>query len=114
MFLPPIMGTRKLVWMSTALLLIPLIGWAMAVTNPSTSYTVLLLLAFLAGIGGGCSAASCPAPATSSLRSKQGTALGIQAGVGNFGVSIVQFVTPWIVGFSMVGVLAPPSTSWIR
>jgi NNP family nitrate/nitrite transporter-like MFS transporter len=38
-------------------------------------------------------------------KSKQGTALGLQAGIGNFGVSIVQFVTPWIVGFSMLGVL---------
>jgi NNP family nitrate/nitrite transporter-like MFS transporter len=35
----------------------------------------------------------------------QGTALGIQAGIGNFGVSLVQFVTPWIVGFSLVGTL---------
>ena len=33
-------GYRKLVWMSTALLLIPLIGWGMVVNNPSTSYTV--------------------------------------------------------------------------
>ncbi len=105
MFLPPIMGTRKLVWMSTALLLIPLIGWAMAVTNPSTSYTVLLLLAFLAGIGGGVFSGFMPSTSYFFPRSKQGTALGIQAGVGNFGVSIVQFVTPWIVGFSMVGVL---------
>ena len=30
MWLPPIMGTRKLVTMTTALLLIPLIGWGMA------------------------------------------------------------------------------------
>jgi NNP family nitrate/nitrite transporter-like MFS transporter len=31
----------------------------------------------------------------------QGTALAIQAGVGNFGVSVVQFVTPWIIGLSL-------------
>ena len=36
----------------------------------------------------------------------QGTALGIQAGVGNFGVSLTQFVTPWIIGIGMFGVLA--------
>ena len=36
-------------------------------------------------------------------RAKQGTALGVQAGIGNFGVSLVQFVTPWIIGFAMVG-----------
>ncbi len=33
----------------------------------------------------------------------QGTALGIQAGIGNFGVSIVQFITPWVIGFALVG-----------
>jgi NNP family nitrate/nitrite transporter-like MFS transporter len=33
----------------------------------------------------------------------QGTALAIQAGIGNFGVSIVQFVTPWIIGFALIG-----------
>ena len=43
-------------------------------------------------------------------KSKQGTALGLQAGIGNFGVSIVQFVTPWIVGFSMLGVLGASQT----
>jgi len=31
----------------------------------------------------------------------QGTALGIQAGIGNFGVSVVQFLTPWVVGFAL-------------
>lgn len=105
MFLPPIMGTRKLVWLSTALLLIPLIGWGIAVTNPNTSYTVLLLLAFLAGIGGGVFSGFMPSTSYFFPRAKQGTALGVQAGVGNFGVSIVQFVTPWIVGFSMIGAL---------
>jgi NNP family nitrate/nitrite transporter-like MFS transporter len=43
-------------------------------------------------------------------RRMQGTALGVQAGVGNFGVSLVQFVTPWIIGFSMVGFLGAAQT----
>jgi NNP family nitrate/nitrite transporter-like MFS transporter len=33
----------------------------------------------------------------------QGVAMGVQAGIGNFGVSVVQFVTPWIVGFAVLG-----------
>ena len=36
----------------------------------------------------------------------QGTALAIQAGIGNFGVSVVQFITPWIIGFALFGTLA--------
>lgn len=35
----------------------------------------------------------------------QGTSLGIQAGVGNFGVSVTQFVVPWIIGFTLFGSL---------
>lgn len=103
MFLPPIMGTRKLVWLSSLLLLIPLVGWALAVQNPSTSFTVLMLLAFLAGIGGGVFSGFMPSTSYFFPKSKQGTALGLQAGIGNFGVSLVQFVTPWVIGFGMIG-----------
>lgn len=103
MFLPPIMGTRKLVWISSLLLVIPLFGWAQAVQNPGTSYAVLLMLAFLAGIGGGVFSGFMPSTSYFFPKAKQGTALGIQAGIGNFGVSVVQFVTPWIIGFALIG-----------
>jgi len=44
----------------------------------------------------------------------QGTALGIQAGVGNFGVSLTQFVTPWIIGMGMFGVLAGDPQTYVK
>ncbi len=103
MFLPPVMGTRKLVTMTSALLLLPLIGWGIAIQNPNTSYTQFLILAFLSGIGGGAFSGFMPSTSYFFPKRLQGTALGIQAGIGNFGVSLVQFVTPWIVGFSMIG-----------
>ncbi|MDO8732592.1 MAG: MFS transporter [Actinomycetota bacterium] len=102
-FLPPIMGTRKLVTLTSMLFIIPLIGWALAVQNPSTPFTVLLLLGGLAGIGGGAFSGFMPSTSYFFPRSKQGTALGLQAGIGNFGVSLVQFVTPWIIGFALLG-----------
>ena len=102
-FLPPILGTRKLVTLTTALFLVPLIGWALAVQNPQTPYVVLLLLGALAGIGGGAFSGFMPSTSYFFPRAKQGTALGLQAGIGNFGVSIVQFVTPWIIGFALIG-----------
>ena len=102
-FLPPIMGTRKLVTLTTALFVIPLIGWGLAVQNPETPYAVLLILGGLAGIGGGAFSGFMPSTSYFFPRSKQGTALGLQAGIGNFGVSIVQFVTPWIIGFAIIG-----------
>jgi MFS transporter, NNP family, nitrate/nitrite transporter len=110
MWLPPVMGTRKLVALTTALLLIPLIGWGMAVQNPSTTFTTFLILAFLSGIGGGAFSGFMPSTSYFFPRRKQGTALGVQAGIGNFGVSIVQFVTPWIIGFSLLGVLGASQT----
>ncbi|MHB1067879.1 MAG: MFS transporter [Candidatus Nanopelagicales bacterium] len=102
-FLPPIMGTRKLVTLTTALFVVPLVGWALAVQSPETPYAVLLLLGALAGIGGGAFSGFMPSTSYFFPRSKQGTALGLQAGIGNFGVSLVQFVTPWIIGFALVG-----------
>ena len=47
MILPPIMGTRKMVALTTALLVVPLVGWAMAVQDPNTPYWALLALSFL-------------------------------------------------------------------
>ena len=103
MFLPPILGTRKLVTYSTSLLLLPLIGWSFAVRSPSTPYFALLILAFFSGIGGGVFSGFMPSTSYFFPKSKQGLALGIQAGVGNFGVSIIQFFTPIIVGSAMFG-----------
>jgi NNP family nitrate/nitrite transporter-like MFS transporter len=105
MVLPPILGTRKLVTLTTLLLLIPLVGWGIAVQNPETPFATLLTLSFLSGIGGGAFSGFMPSTSYFFPRRLQGTALGVQAGIGNFGVSLVQFVTPWIIGFAMVGFL---------
>jgi NNP family nitrate/nitrite transporter-like MFS transporter len=102
-FLIPIYGTRKVVSLSTASLLLPLIGWFFAVQHTGTPYWVLLALAFLAGLGGGNFSSFMPSTSLFFPKRLQGTALGIQAGIGNFGVSLVQFVTPWVIGFAMLG-----------
>jgi NNP family nitrate/nitrite transporter-like MFS transporter len=103
MFLTPIYGTRHVVSISTALLIIPLVGWWFAVQNPDTPYIVLLGLAFLAGLGGGNFSSFMPSTSLFYPKRDQGTALGVQAGIGNFGVSLVQFLTPWVIGFALVG-----------
>ncbi|WP_119352431.1 MFS transporter [Azohydromonas sediminis] len=103
MFLTPMFGTRHVVSLSTLSLLVPLVGWFYAVQNPATPYWVLLVLAFLAGLGGGNFSSFMPSTSLFFPKRLQGTALAIQAGVGNFGVSIVQFVTPWVIGFSLLG-----------
>ena len=104
-FLVPIYGTRHVVTFSTLSLLIPILGWFYAVQNPATPYWILLTLAFLAGLGGGNFSSFMPSTSLFFPKRLQGTALAIQAGIGNFGVSVVQFVTPWIIGFALFGTL---------
>lgn len=112
MFLPPIVGTRTLVGGSTTLLLIPVIGWTMAVRDTATPYGVLLLLSFLTGIGGGAFSGFMPSTSYFFPKRLAGTALGLQAGLGNFGVSLVQLLAPWVVGFGLLGATAlTPQTS---
>ncbi|MGV8978605.1 MAG: MFS transporter [Cellulomonas sp.] len=106
MFLPPIVGTRTLVGGSATLLLIPMLGWTFAVRDSTTPYAVLILLAIAAGIGGGAFAGFMPSTSYFFPKRLAGTALGLQAGIGNFGVSLIQFLTPWVVGFGLLGVSA--------
>ena len=103
MFLTPMFGTRKVVALSTLSLMVPLVGWFYAVQDVTTPYWMLLSLAFLAGLGGGNFSSFMPSTSLFFPKRLQGTALAIQAGIGNFGVSIVQFVTPWIIGFVLLG-----------
>ncbi len=102
-FLPPIVGTRRLVSGSTILLLLPLTGWYFALQNPNTPFSVLLGLAFLAGLGGANFSGFMPSTSYFFPKSKQGTALATQAGIGNFGVSLAQLLTPWLISFGVIG-----------
>ncbi len=105
MTLPPIMGTRRMVSLSALLLLIPFVGWTWVVTLPTQpSFALLLALALAAGIGGGVFSGYMPSTSYFFPKRKQGTALGLQAGLGNFGVSVVQFVVPWAIGFGLFGI----------
>lgn len=113
-FLVPLYGTRNVVAISTLSLLIPAIGWFYAVQDPTTPYWVLMVLAFLAGLGGGNFSSFMPSTSLFFPKRMQGTALAIQAGIGNFGVSIVQFVTPWIIGLALFGSLAGEPLDFTR
>lgn len=105
MVLPPMIGTRKMVAATSLLLIAPTLGWGVRVINPTAPYWELMVLAFLAGIGGGAFSGFMPSTSYFFPKRMQGTALGLQAGIGNFGVSLVQLLTPWLIGFSMIGFL---------
>lgn len=102
-FLLPIYGTRHIVTVATLLKLIPCIGIGLAIMNPDTPFWLFMVLALAAGFGGGDFSSYMPSTSVFFPKSLLGTALGIQAGIGNFGVSLAQFVTPLIITFAMIG-----------
>jgi NNP family nitrate/nitrite transporter-like MFS transporter len=106
MFLIPIFGTRTVVTVANLLKLVPCVGLGLAVMNPDTPFWMFMLLASAAGLGGGDFSSFMPSTSLFFPKRLQGTALGIQAGIGNFGVSLAQFLTPWIIGFAALGPLA--------
>ena len=105
-FLVPIAGTRLVISVATLIKLIPVVGIGLAVVSPDTPYWMFMVLALLLGMGGGDFSSYMPSTSLFFPKRLQGTALGIQAGVGNFGVSLGQFVTPWIIGFAAFGAVA--------
>ncbi|MBM6546815.1 NarK/NasA family nitrate transporter [Janibacter sp. YIM B02568] len=100
MVLPPILGTRKMVSLTTLLLIFSTLGWGVRVQEPTAPYWELMVLAFLAGVGGGAFSGFMPSTSYFFPRRMQGTALGLQAGLGNFGVSLVQLLTPYLIALS--------------
>lgn len=104
-FLVPIFGGRRWTAISTATLLIPALGMGFALRDPSTSYPVLLVLALLCGLGGGNFSSSMANISFFFPKSKKGLATGLNAGIGNLGVSIVQFVVPLVISLSIFGVM---------
>lgn len=104
MVLPPLMGTRKLVGMSSLLYIIPMLGWFFAVQDTSTSFATLLLLSILCGIGGGTFSGYMPSTGYFFPKRLSGTALALQSGIANLGMSAIQIVGPWLMGFGLFGI----------
>ena len=109
MFLPPLIGTRKLVGITSLLCIIPMLGWFFAVQDNTTPYWVLLTLAFMCGIGGGSFSGYMPSTGSFFPKRLAGTARGLQGGIGNLGRAVIQRVGPILLGFSLFGMtwLAP-------
>lgn len=105
-FMVPIFGGRRWTAISTASLLIPTIWLGFAIQNPDTTFTTFAIIALLCGLGGANFSSSMSNISFFYPKSKQGTALGLNAGLGNLGVSVSQFVIPAVIGFSLFGALA--------
>ena len=104
-FLVPIFGGRKWTAISTASLLIPATGIGFAVQDPTTPYWILAMLALLCGFGGGNFASSMANISYFFPQKSKGSALAINAGLGNAGVSVMQFAVPLVVTIGVFGAL---------
>lgn len=108
-FLVPIFGGRLWTTLSTASLLIPAFGIGYAVQNPETPYLIFLTLALLCGLGGGNFSSSVANISFFFPKSEKGNALAINSGLGNLGVSLMQFLVPIVVTMSLFGALGGQS-----
>ena len=102
----PVLGTRPVVSISTIIKLLPMVWLGFAIQDTSTPWITFMIIGFLTGMGGGDFSSFMPSTSIFFPKRLQGAAMGIQAGLGNFGVSIVQFVAPWIIGFAALGAIA--------
>ncbi|NOY43299.1 MAG: NarK/NasA family nitrate transporter [Planctomycetes bacterium] len=102
-FMIAICGGRNVKFMTTVLLIIPAFLTGLALRAPDTPFSVYILLAAMSGVGGGAFASSMSNISFFYPKKMQGLALGLNAGLGNLGVSVMQFLIPWVITFSMFG-----------
>ncbi|MGP9594259.1 antiporter [Halomonas sp. H2] len=105
-FMIRIAGGRNTIFLTTALLMIPAAGTGIALMNPDTPFWVFQALALLSGIGGGNFACSMSNISTFYPSKQQGYALGMNAGLGNFGVTAMQVVIPLVMTVGIFGAIA--------
>ncbi len=111
-FMVPIFGGQNWTVISTVTLLLPCVGFGLAVSHPQTPYWVFVVLALACGVGSGNFASSMANISFFFPRARKGTALGLNAGLGNLGVSVLQFVAPMVIGLVTLGWLVGPGQTW--
>jgi NNP family nitrate/nitrite transporter-like MFS transporter len=105
-FMIPVFGGRRWTAVSTASLMIPAVWLGLAVQDSTTPYWQFVAIAILCGFGGGNFASSMSNISFFFPKAKQGYALGMNAGLGNLGVSVTQFVIPLVISMAVFGVIA--------
>ncbi|MCH8327350.1 MAG: NarK/NasA family nitrate transporter [Candidatus Marinimicrobia bacterium] len=98
-------GGRNVISVTTGLLIIPAAGVGLALKNPETSYGTFVVLAALSGLGGGAFASSMSNISFFFPKRMQGLSLGLNAGLGNVGVSVMQVLLPAVMTVGIFGVL---------
>jgi NNP family nitrate/nitrite transporter-like MFS transporter len=102
-FLIRLAGGRNTIFLTTAMLLAPAIGTGIALQHKDWPLWAFQLMALWSGVGGGNFASSMSNISTFFPKRLQGTALGINAGIGNFGVTTMQVVIPLVMTMGLFG-----------
>jgi len=110
-FAVPMFGGRRWTALATASLLVPALGMGFALRDPGTPYEVLVGLALLCGLGGGNFASSMAHVSYLYPRHRVGWALGLNAGLGNLGVSLAQALVPLVITVGLLDAFGPPTNA---
>lgn len=110
-FAVPMFGGRRWTALATASLLVPALGMGFALRDPATPYEVLVGLALLCGLGGGNFASSMAHVSYLYPRHRVGWALGLNAGLGNLGVSLAQALVPAVITFGLLEAFGPATNA---
>lgn len=102
-------GGKNTIVFTTALLMIPALGTGFALQDQNTPLWVFQLLALLSGFGGGNFASSMSNISFFYPKKQQGLALGLNAGLGNFGVTTMQILVPLVMTFGLFGAMGGDS-----
>jgi NNP family nitrate/nitrite transporter-like MFS transporter len=103
-FLIRLAGGRNTIFLTTAMLLAPAIGTGIVLQHKDWPLWAFQLMALWSGVGGGNFASSMSNISTFFPKRLQGTALGLNAGLGNFGVTTMQVVIPLVMTVGLFGV----------
>ena len=107
-------GGRNTIFLTSLLLIIPAFLTGVALQDKSTPLWMFQLCAFLSGIGGGNFACSMSNISGFFPKNQQGTALGLNAGLGNFGVTTMQILIPLSMTMMLFGGLGGEPMTLIK
>ena len=99
-------GGRNTIFLTTTMLLAPAIGTGIVLQHPEWPLWSFQLMALWCGVGGGNFASSMSNISTFFPKRMSGTALGLNAGLGNFGVTTMQIVIPLVMSVPLLGALS--------
>jgi len=113
-FLIRLAGGRNTIFLTTAMLLAPAIGTGIVLQHKDWPLWAFQLMALWSGVGGGNFASSMSNISTFFPKRLQGTALGLNAGLGNFGVTTMQIVIPLVMTVGIFGTFGGDSMTLVK